>query len=120
MNVLTRLGCNRHVKRFLQSSRKKVLALVQELVKLNLPNLRLCITSRPEVDIRNVLDPLTSTSSRVSLHDEDGQKKDIADYIKFVIYSDKWIMKWPENDKELVVDTLSNGANGMYEAALRS
>jgi len=62
---------------------------------------------------------LTSTSSRVSLHDEDGQKKDIADYIKFVIYSDKWIMKWPENDKELVVDTLSNGANGMYEAVLR-
>jgi hypothetical protein len=44
----------------LQSSREKVLALIQELVGLNPPNLRLCITSRPEVDIRNVLEPLTS------------------------------------------------------------
>ncbi|KAF8490160.1 hypothetical protein F5888DRAFT_1136225 [Russula emetica] len=61
----------------LQSSREKVLALIQELVELNLPNLRLCITSRPEVDIRNVLEPLTTISSRVSLQDEDGQKEDI-------------------------------------------
>ena len=63
----------------LQSSREKVLALIEELVGLDLPNLRLCITSRPEVDIRNVLEPLTTLSSRVPLHDEDGQKKDIAD-----------------------------------------
>jgi hypothetical protein len=104
----------------LQSSREKVLALIEELVGLNLPNLRLCITSRPEVDIRNVLEPLTSMSSRVSLHDEDGQKGDIADYIRFVVYSDKKIMRWREKDKELVVETLSNRANGMYEALLRS
>jgi hypothetical protein len=104
----------------LQSSREKVLALIQELVELKLPNLRLCITSRPEADIRNVLEPLTSMSSRVSLHDEDGQKDDIADYIRFIVYSDKKIMRWRERDQELVVETLSSRANGMYEALLRS
>jgi hypothetical protein len=104
----------------LQSSREKVFALIQELVGLDLPNLRLCITSRPEVDIRNVLEPLTSISGRVSLHDEDGQKEDIADYIRFIVYSDKKIMRWREEDKELVVETLSNRADAMYEALLRS
>jgi hypothetical protein len=50
----------------LQSSREKVLELIQEVVELNLPNLRLCITSRPEVYIRNVLEPLIPMSGRVS------------------------------------------------------
>ena len=104
----------------LQSSREKLLALIQELVGLSLPNLRFCITSRPEVDIRDVLEPLTTTSSRVSLHDEDGQKDDIVDYIKFIVYSDKKIMRWREDDKEMVVETLSNRAHGMYEKPLRS
>jgi hypothetical protein len=104
----------------LQSSREKVLALIQELVELNLQNFRLCITSRPEVDIRNALEPLTTISSRVSLHDEDGQKEDIADYVRFIVYSDKKIMRWRVEDKELVVGTLSNRAQGMYEALLLS
>jgi hypothetical protein len=99
----------------MHSSREKVLELVEKLVGLHLPNLRLCITSRPEVDIRNVLEPLTSTSTRMSLHDEDGQKKDIADYISSVVYSDKKIMRWPEQDKELVNKTLSDRADGKYE-----
>jgi hypothetical protein len=96
-----------------QSPREKVLAVVEELVGLRLPNLRLCITSRPDVDIRNVLGPLTSTSNRISLHDEDGQKKDIVDYINSVVYSDKKIMRWEEKDKELVVKTLSDREGGM-------
>ena len=96
-----------------QSPREKVLALVGELVKLRTQNLRLCITSRPEVDIRNALGPLTTTSSRISLHDEDGQKKDIAEYISSVVYSDKNIMRWREKDKELVAKTLSDRAGGM-------
>ena len=97
-----------------QSPREKVLALVEELVGLRLPNLRLCITSRPNIDIRNVLEPLTSTSNRISLHEEDGQRKDIADYVSSVVYSDKTIMRWREKDKELVVKTLLDRAGGMY------
>jgi hypothetical protein len=98
-----------------QSPREKVLGIVEELVGLRLTNLRLCVTSRPDVDIRNVLDPLTSTSNRISLHEEDGQKKDIADYVSSVVYSDKKIMRWREKDKELVVKTLLDRAGGMYE-----
>jgi hypothetical protein len=98
-----------------QSPREKVLALVEELVGLRLSNLRLCITSRPNIDIRNSLEPLTSTSNRISLHDEAGQKKDIADYVNSVVYSDKKIMSWREKDKVMVVKTLSDRAGGMYE-----
>ena len=99
----------------MQSSRERVLELVEELVGLHLSNLRICITSRPEVDIRNVLEPLTSKSNRLSLHDEDGQKKDIAEYISSVVYSDRKIMTWREKDKELVVKTLTDKVDGMYE-----
>ena len=98
------------------SSREKLLDFVEELVELHLPNLRPCITSRSEVDIRNVLEPLTSTSNRISLHDEDGQKKDIAEYISSIVYSDKKITRWRKEDKDLVVKTLSDRADGMYES----
>ena len=95
------------------SSREKVLWLVKELVELRLPNLRICITSRPEIDIRDVLEPLTSL--RVSLHDQSGQKQDIEDYVKSVVYSNSEpIMKrWRTEDKELVVEVLSERADGM-------
>jgi hypothetical protein len=93
------------------SSREKVLDLVKELVELYLPNLRLCVTSRPEIDIRNVLDSLTSI--RVSLHDASGQKKDIVDYISSVVYSDRKMKRWREEDKKLVIKTLSERAGGM-------
>jgi hypothetical protein len=42
------------------SPREKVLDLVIELLGLRLPNLRLCITSRPEFDIRTALEPLAT------------------------------------------------------------
>ncbi len=61
------------------SPRDLVLGLVKELVELILPNLRICVTSRPEIDIRSALEPLTPL--QVSLHDETGQKKDIVEYI---------------------------------------
>ena len=93
------------------SSRDKVLSLVEKLVKLNLPNLRLCITSRPEIDIRNFLEPLTS--NRISLHDQSGQKKDIIDYVNSVVYSDMNMRRWREEDKKMVVEVLSDRADGM-------
>jgi NACHT domain len=49
-------------------ARDKVLELVKELVNLHLPNLHICVTSRPEIDIKDIIHPLTSHS--VSLHDE--------------------------------------------------
>src|SRR6266478_854163 len=51
-----------------RSPRAKVLSFIEELFKSQIPNLRICVTSRPEVDIKDVLDPLIFGS--VSLHDE--------------------------------------------------
>jgi hypothetical protein len=93
------------------SLRDKVLSLVEKLVKLNLPSLHLCITSRPEIDIRNFLEPLTL--NRISLHDESGQKKDIIDYVNSVVYSDMNMRRWREEDKKVVIDVLSEKADGM-------
>ena len=88
-----------------------MLALVKKLAKLNLPNLRLCMTSRPEIDIRTTLEPLTSC--RISLHDEIGQKKDIIDFVTSVVGSDENMQRWRDEDKKLVIETLSEKANGM-------
>jgi hypothetical protein len=95
------------------SHRDRVLQLVKELVDLHLPNLHICVTSRPEVDIREVLEPLTS--HRVSLHDQSGQKQDIADYVRSVVYSDSelYMRGWRKEDKEFVIKTLSERADGM-------
>jgi hypothetical protein len=95
------------------TSRKRVLQLVKELVDLCIPNLHICVTSRPEVDIRDVLEPLTSR--RVSLHDQSGQKKDIEDYVMSVVYSNSEpiMRRWRKDDKELVIETLSERADGM-------
>ena len=93
------------------SAREEVLELIEELVELNLPNIHLCVASRPEIDIRMVLEPLTSL--KVSLHDEIGQKDDIFEYIKSVIYSDRNMRKWKVEDKQLVIDVLSEKADGM-------
>ena len=93
--------------------RKRVLQLVKELVDLHIQDLHICVTSRPEVDIRDVLEPLTS--HRVSLHDQSGQKKDIEDYVRSVVYSDSEpiMRRWRKDDKELVIVTLSERADGM-------
>ncbi|KAH9046707.1 hypothetical protein EDB84DRAFT_632990 [Lactarius hengduanensis] len=95
------------------SARARVIELVKEVLDLHLPNLRVCITSRPEIDIKAALGPLASHS--VSLHDEIGQKQDIADYIKSVVYSDSDTMmsRWREDEKKLVIETLSERADGM-------
>ena len=93
------------------SAREEVLELVDDLVNLNLPNVHLCVTSRPEIDIRKALEPLQPLE--ISLHDEDGQKNDIIEYIKSVVYSDRKMRNWREEDKQLVVNTLSDKADGM-------
>ena len=79
------------------SSREKVLELVKELVGLRHPNLRLCVTSRPEFDIRTTLEPLAT--QQVSLHDESGQKQDINDYVTSVVRSDERMKRWRDDDK---------------------
>ena len=94
------------------SARGEVLELIEEVVALKLPNVHLCVASRPEMDIRRVLEP--STSLRISLHDESGQKDDIIKYIESVVHTDRRMRRWREEDQALVIDTLSQNADGMY------
>jgi hypothetical protein len=93
------------------SAREEVLKLIVELVNLELPNVHLCVASRPQVDIRVILDPLTTL--KISLHDEAGQKDDIVKYIKSVVNSDQDMQRWNEDVKHLVVVTLSDKVDGM-------
>lgn len=95
----------------ISSSHEDVLALVKRLVELKAPNLRLCVTSRPEIDIRRSLEPLMST--HISLHDQDGQKKDIANFVRSVVYKDQYMRRWQEEDKEMVIEKLSERADGV-------
>jgi len=93
------------------SSREEVLDLVEDLVDLCPNSLHICVTSRPEIDIKTILEPLTTL--RVSLHDQSGQKKDIIEYVNSVVYSDTKMRRWREEDKKLVIETLSERADGM-------
>ena len=91
-----------------QSPRGKVLSVVEALVELRLPNLRLCITSRPELDIRTTFKPLAT--QEISLHDESGQNLDINAYVTSVV---QLMRNWRDEDKKMVVDKLTENANGM-------
>ena len=95
------------------SPREQVLSLVEDLVNLRLSHLHVCVTSRPEFDIRATLGPVALHS--VSLHDQSGQKKDIVDYVNSVVFSNSETMmkKWREEDKKMVVESLSERADGM-------
>jgi hypothetical protein len=93
------------------SPREEVLELVEELVGLHLPNVHVCITSRPERDIRTVLGHFTPHP--VSLHDESGQQQDIAKYVGAFVQSDRRMRRWRDEDKNLVIKRLSEKADGM-------
>lgn len=92
--------------------REDVLWLIKELVNLRHSDIRICITSRPEVDIRIDLEPLASHA--VSLHDQEGQRSDITDYIKLVVETDRCMEQtWRPEDRQMVIYSLSQNANGM-------
>jgi hypothetical protein len=93
------------------SPREEVLMLVEELIESRLTNLRLCVTSRPEIDIKIVLDPLTFRS--ISIHDESGQMEDIKNYIRSIVNKDPKNRRWKQEDKQLVIDVLTERADGM-------
>ena len=93
------------------SPRENVLELVKWLSELGYSHLSICVTSRPEVDIEDVLEPLASRI--VSLHGEIGQHEDIVNYIKWFLNSDPKARKWRKEDKDLVLEKLSEGADGM-------
>ena len=95
----------------LPAPREEVLDLINNLVGLRLSNLHICVTSRPEIDIQSALEPLTTL--RVSLHNQTGQKEDIVNYVSSVVHSDRKMQRWREDDRDLVIERLSERADGM-------
>jgi len=91
--------------------REQVLKIVQDLLNLQLSHVHICITSRPEIDIRDILEPLAVYS--VPLHEQAGQNQDIIDYINSCVHSDPRMRRWREEDKQLVIETLTRKAGGM-------
>jgi hypothetical protein len=95
------------------SAREEVLDFLEDLVGSGHSNLFICITSRPEQDIQTVLNPLTSASRRVSLHEEGGQREDIRSYVHSFVHKDRAMRRWREEDRNLVITTLIERAGGM-------
>ncbi|KAH9012159.1 hypothetical protein EDB84DRAFT_1536982, partial [Lactarius hengduanensis] len=96
------------------SAREQVLDLVKDIVGLRLSSLHVCVTSRPEVDICDAFESLTSQT--VSLRDERGHKTDITSYVRSVVYSGsgKFMKRWRKEDEEHVIETLSERVDGMF------
>ena len=95
----------------LSSPREKVLMLLEDLVNSQLPKLLICVTSRPQIDIKRVLEPLSFRC--VSLHDESGHTKDIENYIESVVDTNEKMRRWKPEHKKLVIEVLSQRADGM-------
>lgn len=95
------------------SAREMVLDFLEDLIGSNHPNLFICVTSRPEQGIQNVLNPITPASRRVSPHEEAGQRADINNYVRSFVHGDKEMQRWRADDIELVIEILSARANGM-------
>jgi hypothetical protein len=91
--------------------REEVLMLLRQLTPSNYPNLRVCVTTRLEPDPSVILEPLSFRS--ISLHDESGQKDDIAGYIVSVVYTDPKLQAWRAGDKELVINLLTHKIDEM-------
>ena len=95
----------------LSSPRENLLSFLEDLVEKKFPNLRVCVTSRPEVDIKAILEPLAFRS--VSLHDESKQKEDIINYIESIVNTNKKMQNWSPEVKQLVINVLTEKADGM-------
>jgi hypothetical protein len=91
--------------------RKKVLNFLAELINSKIPDLHICVTSRPEADIIDVLHSLTSHS--ISLHDEGRHSDDIKNYVESVVNNDRRMRRWKQQDKQYVIEVLTKNANGM-------
>ena len=94
------------------TKREAILDVVKDLAHPHHPNLHFCVTSRPEVDVQTELQPLVTVSA-VSLHGQSGRKRDIANYVSSIASLDDNMKNWRDEDTKLVVEELSERADGM-------
>ncbi|EMD37437.1 hypothetical protein CERSUDRAFT_123399 [Gelatoporia subvermispora B] len=94
------------------SMRTRMLELITRITGWQIKNVRICLTSRPEPDVRDVLDRLSPLT--ITLHEGSGQAQDIATYVRSVMESDPGFRLWNGEDKALAMQELSEKANGMF------
>ncbi|KAI0272329.1 hypothetical protein BC834DRAFT_1030488 [Gloeopeniophorella convolvens] len=94
------------------SSREKTLELMSWLLGLGISGLRLCVTSRPEDDIGQVLKSLAS--HQVALDEEREHREDIARLIRSIVEKNRKMQGWGGAIKEEVIEALSEKADGMF------
>ncbi|KAI0272278.1 hypothetical protein BC834DRAFT_340830 [Gloeopeniophorella convolvens] len=95
----------------MQPSCGAILSFLNEIIESRFPDVHICVTSRPEVDIREVLE--CPTSFRISLEGEIGQERAIVSYVESSIELHPRMRKWSKAIKDLVVHTLKRNAHGM-------
>jgi hypothetical protein len=94
------------------NAREAILDVVRELTHHQRhQNLRFCVTSCPEVDLQTKLESLAVNA--ISLHGRSERKGDISNYVDSVISSDENLKTLREEDKKLVIEELSDRADGM-------
>jgi len=94
----------------LASPREEILEALKDLFHAQLPNLRICITSVPEPDIKVALNPLPFRS--VSLPDESGQGEDIANYVRSVVNTHRDMQIWKPELRQYIIEVLIERADG--------
>ena len=95
----------------LSSSREELLSLLEDFVEAEFNNVRICVTSRPEDDIRTILQPLAFLS--VSLDGQREQQEDIKKYIESFVGNNGGMKNWSPEYRQLVIDVLEKRADGM-------
>ncbi|KAI0313369.1 ankyrin repeat-containing domain protein [Amylostereum chailletii] len=92
--------------------RTEILEVIEDLVGSRLAGLHLCITSRPEYDIRERIVPLAGV--QLNLHEVRQQNRDINIYVRHTFRHDHVFRRWRPEDAKLAIRTLSHGADGMF------
>jgi hypothetical protein len=96
------------------SPRAKVLSFIQDLVATQIRNRRVCVTSRPELDIKDVLDPLIFHSVSCFPARRERTKEGYRGplYIKSAINTFT-TRRWKEGHRKLAIDVLVEKSNGV-------
>ncbi|VDC02870.1 unnamed protein product [Peniophora sp. CBMAI 1063] len=96
--------------------RTKILPCLDELLRQSSTFMHILLSSRPEVDIREVFDEWRATryAEEIDVHNVQSHSRDIESYIMHSLSSDSTFRKWPSHLVDLAQTSLHDKANGMF------